>query len=137
MSNLSAYINVKLKDGRVATVFCHKEGNYDNAGKLLKMYYNSQELAESLVSMGDMSVLGESMTRPSGHSYENPVSGHCVFYYRDRGDALQVKRSYSAMMSAEFSYLWNGKEWLGLDCNTDDLNKGFHSFEYLQFFEIS
>lgn len=136
MSNPSSYINVKLKDGRVATVYCHKNGNYDNVGKILKTHYNSQDLAEALVAMGDMSILGEFMSCPSGHSFNDPVSGHCVFYYRDRGDTLKIKRSYSAMMSSDFSYLWNGKEWLALDCHNDDINKGFHSFEYAQSFEI-
>lgn len=136
MSNLSAYINVKLKDGRVATVYCHKEGHYDHVGKMLKKYYNSQSLAESLVFMGDISFLSEKTDCPKGHSFNEPVSGFSVFYYRDRGDLLKVKRGYSAMIHEDFSYLWNGNEWLALNSKQDDINNGFHNFDYEKTSEI-
>ena len=75
-------LNVKCSDGKVRSIYCHFDG--DTRLPILKKYYNSQELAEDLVSMGDMSSLAENMTCPEGHNFDHPEKGYCVFYYRDR-----------------------------------------------------
>jgi hypothetical protein len=63
-------IGVQLANGDLVSVYCH----WDGASHLptLKKYYNTQELAEQLVSFGDISSLSE--------------TGTTVYYGRDRGE---------------------------------------------------
>lgn len=52
-------IIVQLADGRYHRIYCHWDGYIDHNGKILYAHYNSQELAEALVKLGDLSTLGE------------------------------------------------------------------------------
>ena len=77
-------IRVLCSDNKVRSVYCH----FDGYGHLptLQENYNSQELAERLVALGDLSSLAESMECPEGHDFENQVDGYCVAYCRDRDE---------------------------------------------------
>jgi len=52
-------IIVHLTDGRYKRIYCHHDGYIDHNGKMLYEHYNTQELAEALVKLGDLSGLGE------------------------------------------------------------------------------
>lgn len=67
-------IAVCLADGSVISIYCHYDGFIHYNGRLLLEYWNSQELAESLVSLGNISVLGQ--LKPIGkHTFNNPEIG--------------------------------------------------------------
>jgi hypothetical protein len=55
-------INVKCNDGKVRSIYVHFDG-YAHLETLQK-HYNSQELAEQLISLGDLSSLDESAGPP-------------------------------------------------------------------------
>jgi hypothetical protein len=85
---------------------------------LLTGFYNSQEMAEKLVKLGDVSILAESIECPKGHSFDSPVKGYSVFYKRDRGDTkganCRVRVSYQGCLNANkqrYNYLWDGEKW--------------------------
>jgi hypothetical protein len=107
-------INVKCNDGKVRSIYIHFDG-YAHLETLQK-HYNSQELAEQLVSLGDLSLLDESAgPPPKGHAFDNRVRGYCVAYGRDRGEvgteALVFDDFESAKMqkrAQEFIYEWDG-----------------------------
>jgi len=113
-------INVECNDGIVRSVYCHFDGS-DHL-PTLQLHYNSQELAEALVNLGDMSSLGPFMSCPEGHSFENPVDDYSVFYHRDRGedwddtcpaefDTLAEARKQDR--GQQYIYEWKEGAWRG------------------------
>ena len=79
-------INVKCTDEKIRSVYVHWDGSTHLP--ILKKYYNSQEMAESLILLGDLSVLAPRLSPKMGenHSFDNPVKDICVAYCRDRGE---------------------------------------------------
>lgn len=112
-------ISVRIGD-KIKTVYCHFDGYPSHNGKILLDNYNSQELAEAIICLGDLSYLGESLECPTNHKYKTPLDGYSIFYYRDRGDEIADCEAsvYSSIEQAmikeaqEYNYLWNGEKWL-------------------------
>lgn len=71
-------------------VYCHSDGYPDYNGKILFNHYKDRAKVEKLISLGDLSSLGERIepTEGSGHcfEYDKREKGVCVFYKRDRGE---------------------------------------------------
>ena len=68
--------NINVKVGNLYhVIYCHNNGYIEHNGKLLFENYNSQELAEKLVSGGDLSSLDKSSDKVEGHSFDNRVDG--------------------------------------------------------------
>jgi hypothetical protein len=108
-------IACKLADGSIRQIYCHWDGYPSNNGQLLLDHYNSQELAELVTSIGDMSLLAASVECPKGHSFDNRVDGYTVFYGRDRGENGTEPRTHadeSTLQGEDYNYLWDGKKWL-------------------------
>lgn len=107
-------ITVKHSDGKYHSVYCHLDGHPSHHTKILRENYNSQELAEKLVSYGYMSVLAESCEKPEGHSYENQIEGYTVYYGRDRGednvDTL-IFDDYRNINKYQYNYLYENGAW--------------------------
>ncbi|MBN4051393.1 post-segregation killing protein PndC [bacterium AH-315-M05] len=110
-------ISVTTEDGKVRTVYCHWDGYPAWVGKLLLDHYNSQEKAEKLVELGDISSLDKSIEKPKTHSYDNPVEGHTVFYGRDRGERDTGFTGYDSLGEALrkkgqlYNYQWKDDKW--------------------------
>lgn len=111
-------IAVKFPNGAVKAVYCHFDGYPEGVGATLSEHYNTQKKAETVVSLGDLSVLDESMECPAGHSFRSRAAGHSVAYGRDRGeqdvdaDTFDTVREFRAQGNKQqFTYLWNGNEW--------------------------
>lgn len=82
----NASITVHCKDGKFRTIYSHWDGYMEHHFPILTQHYNTQEKAEALVAMGDVSKLDESMEKPEGHTFDTPVDGFSIFYGRDRGE---------------------------------------------------
>lgn len=106
--------NINVKVGDVYhCIYCHFDGYPDHHAPILTGYYNSQEMAEKLVSNGDMSSLDESCDKPEGHSFETRVNGYTVYYGRDRGEKnVDFKVLTTPLAEEEYSYTWDGEKWL-------------------------
>ena len=96
-------------NGEIRQIYCHCDGYLAHNGKILIQHYNTTEKVESLLALGDLSVLGET---PEG----------CIAYHRDRGEAYappQVMQSDRQTYTAqeEYAYLWDeaAGEWLWCD----------------------
>ena len=111
-------ITVKVNDEKFYSVYCHFDGYPSHTFKILSNYYNSQEKAEDLVKMGDISFIDKSIECPYGHYFDNPVKGYSVFYKRDRGEDScdpYITFSYEDVMrnnNQEWNYLWDGDKWV-------------------------
>lgn len=115
-------IIVQRTDGKFHRVYCHWDGYLSHNGRILFDHYTSQEQAEALVALGDMSILAPLHTRPKGHTFDKPVKGYCVFYGRDRKEkdvAGTVAETLAGCWPpedtwTEFTYVWqDGQWWVG------------------------
>lgn len=128
-------IAVQLKDGSIKQVYCHWDGYIEHNGKLLVNHYNTQELAEELVSFGDISSLDERIVPVSSlHSVSNPERGVTAFYGRDRSEddtAPSIHKDYLSYVRGrreEYNYLFRDGRW---ECTFDDGNRSVIVSEYL------
>lgn len=86
----NALISVMTKNSHnediYKTIYCHWDGYLSHLGAILFKNYNTAELADALVSLGDASCIEEKLTPTGEHSFDKPENGVCVFYHRDRGE---------------------------------------------------
>ena len=121
-------IAVQQADGTVSQIYAHWDGYLDGNGQLLQTYYNSQELAEALVSLGSISSLAERRD-PLGttHTYDTPEKDVTVYYGRDRGETEVEPTVYTNFSdykkngdSQEYDYVFMGGEWFVSCYETND-----------------
>jgi hypothetical protein len=84
MSTRSAII-AKI-GGMYQGIYCHFDGYPEGVGAILNKHYRDAPKVSALVSHGDMSSLGERVEPIGRHSFDNPESGTCIYYGRDRGE---------------------------------------------------
>lgn len=120
-------ISVVHNDGSVSQVYCHWDGYLENNGRKLVNHYNSLELAEELVSLGDLSELKD-RCKPvnKDHSYDNPEADVCVYYGRDRGEENVAPRIFDSLDSfcfnrtkEEYNYIFLNGRWYLIIGNDD------------------
>ncbi|QSY98537.1 hypothetical protein J2J97_32035 (plasmid) [Rhizobium bangladeshense] len=127
---------------RWARIYCHSDGYWEHNGLRLHTFYNSQELAEQLVALGDISYLGEeigekhafgfrdlfrrkhaSAPNATEAMYSDPefirLERMCQVYGRDRNDAgteawrgPTLERVFTV---AAYMYVWRDGMWWGTD----------------------
>ncbi|EBS4516451.1 hypothetical protein DQT32_03345 [Salmonella enterica subsp. enterica serovar Braenderup] len=122
-----ANINVKVGNKYHCTSVNY-DGYPEGAGKTLHEHYSTQELAEKLVSFGELSSLGNSCEQPLGHTYDTPVRGYCVYYGRDRGETGTEFEVHDEPVDDEgICYVWNGSEWT-VTCVEYDEDDNCHEY---------
>jgi hypothetical protein len=114
-------------------VYCHWDGYLEHNGRILFDHYTSQTLAEKLVALGDLSVLGPKIgvrhpfdtpayNTPQAAEYEKRYSGMCLAYGRDRGEKDVAGTVADTLAGCwpendtwtEFTYVWDdGRWWVG------------------------
>lgn len=121
MGTRSTIAVARPSDGKIISVYCHWDGyiDIDYNGRLLVENYNTQELAERLVSQGNISSLGEKADPSPGlHSYNSPQDGVTVYYGRDRDEDNVDAKSYTSIVEwahqnkEEYNYIFIDGEWL-------------------------
>jgi hypothetical protein len=114
----NALVSVKHTDGTIKAVYVHWDG--DSLLPILCTYYNTPELAEELVSLGNISSLGERIHPIGIHSFNERESGTTTFYHRDRGDNFNqnIYNDMNVLMneSSSFNYIYyfTGINWITL-----------------------
>lgn len=106
-------ITVKTKEG-LKSIYVHWDGYENGTGKTLLKYYNSQELAEKAISLGDLSFLDKSMECPEGHCFNNRIDGYSIAYGRDRGEEgteAKIIERCEDILFEDYNYFWDGKGW--------------------------
>jgi hypothetical protein len=88
-------ISVKCRDGKRRTIYCHFDGYLSHNGRILLEHYSSQDAAEELVALGNLSGL-------------NTSADTCVAYHRDRGDDFRMGDDFGQQ---DYNYTWDGKKW--------------------------
>jgi len=108
----NANINVKTADGKYKAIYLHWDG--DMALGILQKHYNSQEQAEALVALGDLSSLRSRLAPEAGeqHSFSNAVEDVCIFYGRDRGETgCGYATSHKPVKDFNYCYVFEDGEW--------------------------
>ncbi len=109
------------KDGKILAAYCHWDGYLENNGEILHRHYQDPEKILKLVTLGDMSTLGEEFEPPEGveHSYNKPAKNVTVYYGRDRGEegteftVLNTRDEMATWYSdSEFFYLYTDGKWI-------------------------
>ena len=93
-------INVKTTNGDIKSIYCHFDGYPDHHVPILLNHYDSQEKAEELIALGNLSSLEESMEKPEGKDRGHEATTHWTLY-----ESLQE-------YGQKYNYYWNGTEWL-------------------------
>ena len=106
-------IGVRMPNGYIHWIYCHFDGYPSHHMPILENYYNTQEKVESLIHLGDMSILDKSNDCPEGHSFESPVDGYCIYYNRDRGENTTYHNAISKLDIEEqrYNYLFDDNVW--------------------------
>lgn len=97
-------INKIEKNGIVKSIYCHFDGYPSHHLPILEENYKTEDEVDALISLGDISSLGESL------------STTCA-YCRDMGEAL-VKRKYFSLADLheeEYNYVWENGKWRCLE----------------------
>lgn len=121
-------------------VYCHNNGDHYGKNSLrvhLYTSYNSQEMAESLVELGDLSIVQGNIAPPEGipHTFDAPLPNVTVAYVRDRGDdrvesAVRSARSVKGItdyIDHEYVYLFKDGQWT---VRRYDRKKGIPLFQF-------
>lgn len=106
-------------NGTVSQIYCHWDGYLEGVGRTLVSHYNSLELAERLVALGDLSTLGAEIGEK--HDFDalsKDIGDVCTAYGRDRGETdtearvfATVKEYLDNCQSEEYNYLFQTGEW--------------------------
>ena len=113
-------IAVEHADGTVSQVYCHWDGYLTHNGQILVNHYDTQELAEQLISLGSISSLRpKCIPDPAKtHSSINPQDDVTTYYGRDRGEPFQPPSLYPTvdnykknLQCEEYDYLFTEGQW--------------------------
>lgn len=110
-------IAVEHQDGTITQVYSHWDNYLEHNGRLLLDYYNSQTLAEELVSMGEISSLGPRIHPKGPHTSDHPEEHVSVFYHRDHGQLFRymIYSNYSHYQQdgryEEYNYIFRDNQW--------------------------
>ena len=96
-------ISVIQRDGSVKSVYCHWDGYTDGVGKELINNFNTERLANKVISEGSISSITDS---------------YIDSYHSKRGEDIDIKQYLSlerflkSKDSQQFNYLFKDGEWL-------------------------
>ena len=80
-----SFIAMETADGKFVGVYCHWDGYLENNGQILNDHYGDPKKVAKLISLGDISSLGEKIGEK--HDFDSrPTDGSTTFYGRDRGE---------------------------------------------------
>lgn len=109
-------------NGITRAIYCHYDGYPSHVGAILVNYYTDSATIDALMSLGDISSLGERVVPNDGeaHSFDNRAHGVTTAYHRDRGEDLSPASEHDPgafMVSPpdrcqDYTYLHDGDKWL-------------------------
>lgn len=122
-------ISRENEDGSVTGIYCHWDGYVSHNGQILFDHYNTDELTQALIGLGDLSSLAPEIGEQ--HPFDNPHAwgsdayqehqeryrNWCMAYGRDRGETGVEAVTYpnlKAFMEAraeEFNYHRRQGQW--------------------------
>lgn len=87
-------IAMKTDEGYKA-IYCHWDGYISYNGAVLYCFYQDADKVRQLIELGDVSSIDKNIG--SKHDFDNPPSGECNFYGRDRGEEGTEARTHKTL----------------------------------------
>jgi hypothetical protein len=117
-------IAIKLED-KILSIYCHYDGYLEGVGNTLKNHYQDPAKIQSLMYLGDLSVLGPEIgDKQDFNDYNSQNKEWCLAYGRDRGETgieadefkdVDSLLNYVKDSDQEYLYLYdNGWKYLDL-----------------------
>lgn len=124
------FIGVRNSRGSIDGIYCINDGYPEYVGTILTYKYTTEEKVNSLLKLGNISVLGENikpLDKTLPHTLMNPQSRTVVAYYRDNGDYNDkyMTKNIHLRDVADFdcynAYIWDNsiKGWRTYKFNLD------------------
>ena len=111
-------IAIVNQDKSISSIYCHWDGYPEYVGKILLNHYNTADIVNNLMKLGDLSSLGEHLYA-AGHTWSVPIEGVCVAYGRDRGDTGTDSRTFEDLgeyehfgSGVDYQYLFEDGKWM-------------------------
>ena len=113
-------IGIKTKEGW-KTIYNHSDSYPEYLGKMLREKYSTEEKAENLVDLGDLSYVAPEIGKK--HDFNKAYEEHpewTLAYGRDRGESNTRPKTYKTLedvynhaehMDAEYVYLFDNGKW--------------------------
>ena len=110
----------KNLDGSITAIYCHWDGYPSHNGRILLEHYNDEEKINELLSIGNLSCLGDVIGEKVDFDNYRTDEGQtqCVAYGRDRGEKdqgpksfINVTGAYKKFASHEYNYLYVDGLW--------------------------
>ena len=118
-------IGILNPDATITSVYCHNDGYVEGVGTALTTHYTNEAKIRALIALGDLSSVGPLVTPPKGvkHRFDDAACGVTVAYGRDRSEkdvSARTVKDFGEFIKEpeEYTYLWNGHEWLAWRGNT-------------------
>lgn len=111
-TNASISIQLGKKGGK--TIYQHWDGTPKYSGKTLLKFYNTEEKVKELISLGNISILGECVgSKVDFDLFDSRTEIQCLAYGRDRGDEEQEATCFDESPEdiREFNYLFKNGKW--------------------------
>ena len=119
----SAGIGITQADGSVKAIRVNWDGYPGWTGAVLGGWYNTPERVEALLSLGDLSIIGERLVPDpeKEHSKHHPQDNVVLAYHRDCGeefrppmvfaDRKEYEQNGKARLAADYLYLFEEGKW--------------------------
>lgn len=120
---------IKNNEDKYDGIYCHFDGYLDGVGKTLVENYTTFEEVRALIALGAISYLEKSIECPANHSFDSPVDGYTVAYFRDRKEPYiviyknkslnEIKKNYRE----EYNYIFDKNKWYYFKVNPEDMTE--------------
>lgn len=113
-------IAILLPDGKVRCIYVHYDGYLSHHAPILLGHYKTYAQVETLISLGNLSALGEQLgVQHPFDSEEHITRKWCDAYGRDRGESEQEAAEVADVEAfkdwyQEYNYLFKDDEWFVL-----------------------
>ncbi len=114
-------IAIKQKDNTYKSIYCHCDGYPEYNGVILYYHYSDPMKIKLLMSLGDISYLGENVLPDTTktHTFDERQDDVTVAYHRDRGEDLHFNVftdkddliDYFKNSDQDYLYLYENDKW--------------------------
>lgn len=114
---------IKKDEDKYDGIYCHFDGYLKGVGKTLIENYTDINKVIALIELGAISYLEKSIECPANHSFDSPVDGYTVAYFRDRKEPdiviykdkslYEIKKDYRE----EYNYIFDNNKWYYFEVN--------------------
>lgn len=126
-------IAIQQNDGTYKSIYCDSDSYLKHNGVILNNEYKDPMKINLLISLGDLSRLGEHVFPDTSkqHNFYNPQCDVCVAYHRDRGEEkkFEIHTNINELLKSsinttlDYLYIYEDSTWKVAELDNKDYNK--------------